>query len=401
VAEATERGQRPGVHRQCQRGLHDRRVPQHLAGRHVAALGDLVPGRPQLAHHGHLPSSPHLVHPRRTPPGILARRGGRGRRDGRELLMGPLQLPLPGQLLLQRVPQVDQQLHIERGVMQPGLGQRSGRPVDGRMPLLQGVAEDVLDHGAEPHPGEPGQPAREFGVEEPVRDHAYVAQTWQILGRGVQHPLGVGDGGAQTRQVGAADGVDQCGPRSGPAQLDQIGPLSVAVAGGALGVDGDGAVARGEGRDDLGERVRVGGDGRNALTRLQQGDRRRGEVVRRSAPGGSQCRLCCGLLGVGHLSRVAVYGGYTGRPSTERSVDGRGVGCRTGDPRRMAQWMMPVRSATATMPARSPVPSLRAMRARWLLTVSADRPIETPMALLDWPSATSLSTSTSRPDSSR
>ena len=42
--------------------------------------------------------------------------------------------------------------------------------------------------------------------------------------------------------------------------------------------------------------------------------------------------------------------------------------------------MMPVRSATATIPARSPVPSLRAIRARWLLTVSAESPIETPVA---------------------
>lgn len=65
------------------------------------------------------------------------------------------------------------------------------------------------------------------------------------------------------------------------------------------------------------------------------------------------------------------------------------------------QWMIPVRSATATMPARSPVPSLRAIRARWDLTVRADRPIETPMALLDWPSATRRRTSTSRPESSR
>ena len=51
-----------------------------------------------------------------------------------------------------------------------------------------------------------------------------------------------------------------------------------------------------------------------------------------------------------------------------------------------------------TSSARSPVPSLRAIRARWLFTVSADRPSAVPISLLDWPSATSWRTSISRAD---
>src|SRR5690606_39414039 len=92
---------------------------------------------------------------------------------------------------------------------------------------------------------------------------------------------------------------------------------------------------------------------------------------RRERPGGGGGGRDPGGRGRGRAGRTG-YGG--GRDRGERNGTAGG------------QWMMPVRRATATMPARSPVPSLRAMRARWLLTVSADRPIETPIALLDWPS---------------
>ena len=122
-------------------------------------------------------------------------RGGGGRRggDGVELLPGPVQLALPVQLLLQRVAQVDEQFHVQRRVAQPGFGQRAGRPVDRRVALLQDEAEDALDHRAEAHPGEPGEPSGQLGVEEAGGDHAYLAQARQVLGGGVQHPLGAGD----------------------------------------------------------------------------------------------------------------------------------------------------------------------------------------------------------------
>ena len=62
--------------------------------------------------------------------------------------------------------------------------------------------------------------------------------------------------------------------------------------------------------------------------------------------------------------------------------------------------MTPERMPSATMCARSPVPSLRAMRARWLFTVSADRSTFSPISLFVYPSATSRRMSRSRADSS-
>ncbi len=394
------------VRRQCERGFDDRGVAQHLAGRHVTPLRDPVPGLPQLPYDGHLPAPAHLVHAGRTAPRILARRRGRGGGDGVELLPGPFQLALPVQFLLQRVPQVHQQLHVERGVAQPRLGERTGGPVDGGVALLQRVAEHALDHRAQSDPREAGEAAGQLGVEQGGGNHAYFAQARQVLGGGVQDPLGTGQGLAQRGQVGAADRVDQRGSCALAAQLHQIGALAVAVSGGALGVDGHGSGARGEGRDHPGECVLVGDHRRDPLTGLEQRNRRLFDVVRGAAPGGG-AQVCCGLLGVGHRSRVSAD---AARPSPERSGDGREVEARAfprlprefpREPPGGCQWMIPVRRATATIPARSPVPSLRAMRARWDLTVRADRPIETPMALLDWPSATRRRTSTSRPESSR
>ncbi|CAM5725592.1 hypothetical protein SMICM304S_09889 [Streptomyces microflavus] len=99
----------------------------------------------------------------------------------------------------------------------------------------------------------------------------------EVLGGGVQDPLGAGQG-VDGREVGAADRVDQCAARAFAAQLHEVGALAVAVAGGALGVDGHRAGARGEGRDHPGEGV-VGCHHRgNALARFEQGDRRRGDV---------------------------------------------------------------------------------------------------------------------------
>ena len=65
------------------------------------------------------------------------------------------------------------------------------------------------------------------------------------------------------------------------------------------------------------------------------------------------------------------------RPGRERS--------RRYRTRAHRQLMTPARSATATISARSPVPSLRAIRARWLFTVRADRLSSPPMSRLERP----------------
>ena len=62
----------------------------------------------------------------------------------------------------------------------------------------------------------------------------------------------------------------------------------------------------------------------------------------------------------------------------------------------MAQRMYPLRIAVATRWARSPLPSLRAMRARWDLMVSAESPSCSPTCRFDFPSATIRRTWSSR-----
>src|SRR5439155_6373727 len=118
------------------------------------------------------------------------------------------------------------------------------------------------------------------------------------------------------------------------------------------GVDGDGPAAARESGGGLVERSAVSDDRRQPVRRPQQRDRRRGV-------------------------RVFVLECFS------------------------CQRMTPARIANATIWARSPVPSLRPMRERWLFTVSAERLSASPISLLDCPSATSCSTSTSRAESSR
>lgn len=102
-------------------------------------------------------------------------------------------------------------------------------------------------------------------------DHTYFAEAGQVLCGGVQHPLHAAERLAEARQIRAGDGVDEGGAGTLSAQLHQIGALSVAVTGRAFGVDGDGAAARGERGDHLGERVLVGDDGRNPVTGFEEG----------------------------------------------------------------------------------------------------------------------------------
>ena len=121
------------------------------------------------------------------------------------------------------------------------------------MALLQPEAEDVLHHRAEPDPLVAEQPAGQLGVEQLARTEAQLGQAGQVLGGRVQHDLGVGQRRVELGQVGAGDRVDQRAARAGAAQLHEVGAAAVAVAGGALGVHGDGAGARGERVDDARE----------------------------------------------------------------------------------------------------------------------------------------------------
>ena len=206
-------------------------------------------------------------------------------------------------------------------------------------------------------------------------------------------------------EVGQRDRVDQRGAGAVAAQLHQVGALAVAVAGGPLGVDGDRAGAGGEAprrRRPVG--LGVVDDGWDAVARLEQRRppprcRRRSSALSGVGTGGTRHRRTAGR---------ASAGPWRSRRPTDVRGRSRGAGCRDGasapEVTRRARRLRSADDAgahgDATISARSPVPSLRAIRARWLLTVSADRPSASPISLFDWPSATSCSTSTSRPDSS-
>ena len=97
------------------------------------------------------------------------------------------------------------------------------------MAFFQVEAEYFLDEGAEGHARIAEQPSGQFRVEEPPRPEADLGQAGQVLGRRVQHRLGILQRGVDARQVGAGDRVDEHRARSGAAELDQVGALPVAV----------------------------------------------------------------------------------------------------------------------------------------------------------------------------
>ncbi len=288
--EALHGLERRQVERHGERGVHDRRVRQHPAGGDVAVLRHPVPGQPQLPDDGQLPAPADLVQLRgaapRVDPGSRLRRV----RDRGELLQGPAELPLGVQLLFECVTQLDQHLDVQGRVAQPRFGQRTGRPVDRRVFLGQRQAQHAFGHRPQAHPGEPGDPAGQLGVEQAAGLHADLGQTRQVLRRRVDDPLGVGEGLAELTEIRTGDRVDQRGAGPGPPQLDQVRPLPVAVAGGPLGIDGDRPGTRRERRDDGGECLRVRHDRGDSLPRFEERDR--------------GCLFWDGCYGIGHPPRV-------------------------------------------------------------------------------------------------
>ena len=139
--------------------------------------------------------------------------GGGATRSASNSSQRPLELALGGQFGLQLVAQRDQQLDVQRRVVQPVLRQRPARPVGGAVALLQPVAEQQLDERAERDPLEAGEAAGELGVEQPRRAQAQLGEAGEVLGGGVQHPFGVGERGDEGVDVVVQrDGVDRTVP---------------------------------------------------------------------------------------------------------------------------------------------------------------------------------------------
>ena len=148
---------------------------------------------------------------------------GTARDEVLELLAGPLGLAGLLELAAERLPQLDQRLDVERGVLQPRLGQRPGGPVDGRVLLAQAAADDRLDQGGQADPRVAEQPTGELGVEQGGGAQADLGQAGEVLGGGVQDPLGVAERGVQRGQVAEGDRVDERGAGALTAQLHEVG----------------------------------------------------------------------------------------------------------------------------------------------------------------------------------
>ena len=187
-----------------------------------------------------------------------------------ELLPRPLVLAGLDQLCGQRLPELHEHLDVERGVLQPRLRQRPPRPVDGRVLLLHPAAEHRLDQGGQADAWVAEQPPGQLGVEERARPEPDVGEAGQVLGGGVQDPLGALERRGQRRQRLEGDRVDQPGAGVLAAELDEVGATGVAVAGGPLGVDRD---RSGAGRDRgarLGQPGLGVGDRRQPLAQQEQ-----------------------------------------------------------------------------------------------------------------------------------
>jgi hypothetical protein len=92
--------------------------------------------------------------------------------------------------------------------------------------LLQPVAQQQLDERAEGDPLVAGEAAGELGVEEPRRAKAQLGEAGEILGRGVQHPLGVRERvDERVDPVVQGDRVEEHGARALSFHLYQVGPL--------------------------------------------------------------------------------------------------------------------------------------------------------------------------------
>ena len=308
--EQLSRAGRCGSHRR-----DDGRVGQDSAGRDVAAAGHRVAHLPQRAHPAQLAARAQPVDSGGAPPRIDARPGRGGAQGSGELFVGPGQLVLRAQLSLNAVPQLHEYLDVERGVGQPGLGQRAGGPVGCAVPLFQPDAQQVLHKCAEPDPLVAGQSGPQLRVEDARRHHRQLRQTGQVLGCRVQHPLVVLQGCRQLGQVGAADRVDECRARAGPPQLHQIGALGVAVTRRPLGVDSDRPVPGCEPADDVGQRPTVLRDGRDTVARAEQ-KLGFGAGLRSRAHGGGNVRL---VTRPGHLHHLSVRGPAAYRPPPRRT----------------------------------------------------------------------------------
>ena len=173
----------------------------------------------------------------------------------------------------------------------PAAAGSTSRPRSGASPGVKPSSCSVS--AARPTRSKPASRAASSVSKSRRRAQAHLGQAGQVLAGRVQHPLGVGDGLVEGAQVGQRQRVDQRRAGAGPAQLHQVGALAVAVAGGALGVDGHRAGAGREPGDDLGEPAGVvdgsGVPSRGAVSGTRPTGRRVGRPGARHRPEADGC----------------------------------------------------------------------------------------------------------------
>ena len=118
----------------------------------------------------------------------------------------------------QVVAELDQHLDVEGGVLQPRLGQRTGRPVGGGVLLAHAASRAGSRRAWRGRRGGSragGRPAR---CRTGRRTQAHLGQAREVLGRGVQDPLGavegVGSGARVSKAIGSTSRVPEPSRRS-------------------------------------------------------------------------------------------------------------------------------------------------------------------------------------------
>ena len=126
------------------------------------------------------------------------------------------------------------------------------------MALVQVHAQGGLEQRAEVDPVVAEQAPGQLGVEEPAGDESQPGQRRQVGDGGVHDPVRAGHHGGKCRGqfLAAALRGEEQGAGAAAAHLQQEDAVVVAEAGGALGVDGEGAAAFGEHLGAGGEELR-------------------------------------------------------------------------------------------------------------------------------------------------
>ena len=104
-----------------------------------------------------------------------------------------------------------------------------------REPHTDGLADD----SGETEALEPQEAGRHLCVEQSVRLHIEIGEAGEVLGRGVQDPLGASEHVVECAEVSERFRVDEDRARTLAPELNEERPLTVAVPRSPLRVDGD------------------------------------------------------------------------------------------------------------------------------------------------------------------